>query len=125
VKRKPSGDKRHGAWSERDLNLTAPTMLRIDTEIVIALSGWMRREHLPELERVLGQARALGRCISLDLQDVSLADRESVEFVAASLSPVIRLRACPPYLREWMAAVERDNARNHDASSNHEVTGDR
>jgi hypothetical protein len=91
-------------------------MLRIDTEIVIALRGWMRREHLPELKRVLEQARALGRCISLDLQDVSLADRESVEFLAANLSPVTRLRACPPFLREWMTAVDRDNARNHDAS---------
>jgi hypothetical protein len=91
-------------------------MLRIDTEIVIVLSGWMRREHLPELERVLEQARALGRCISLDLQDVSLADRESVEFLAANLPRVTRLRACPPYLREWMAAVERDAARNHEPS---------
>jgi hypothetical protein len=89
-------------------------MLRIDTEIVITLSGWMRREHLPEIERVLTQARALGRRISLDLRDVSLADRESVAFLAANLSSATTLRACPSYLREWMAAVARDTARNHE-----------
>jgi ABC-type transporter Mla MlaB component len=97
-------------------------MLKIDisspngTEVVVALSGWIRREHLPELARVLDQARAGSRRICLDLHDVSLVDREGVEFLAACAGRIATLRACPSYLREWLKAVAEHAERNHEAS---------
>ena len=102
------------------MKLLVPRMLKIETVssnrsgIVVALSGWLRREHLPELERVLAEARAAGRRISLDLHDVNLVDREGVEFLAARANRIATLRSCPSYLREWLKAVGRATARNHD-----------
>jgi anti-anti-sigma regulatory factor len=90
-------------------------MLKIDTsssnrsEIVVTLTGWVRREHLEEIERVVTQSLAAGRRIWLDLHDVSLVDREAVDFFAAGPGRFAALRSCPTYLREWLKAVGRDD----------------
>jgi hypothetical protein len=94
------------------IETSAPT----STSLVVALSGWLRREHLPELERLVREAGAAGRRICLDLRDVSLVDREGVEFLAAGPGRAATLRACPSYLRQWLRAVGRGAPRNRDTS---------
>jgi ABC-type transporter Mla MlaB component len=89
-------------------------MLKIDasspngTDIVVVLSGWIRREHLAELERLLKGADLTNRLVSLDLADVSLVDREAVDFLASGAGRGARLQACPPYLREWLKSLGRE-----------------
>jgi hypothetical protein len=94
--------------------IPAVRMLKIDTstpngtEIVVALAGRIRREHLAELERVVAQSLAAGRRISLDLRNVGLVDREAVDFFAAGPGRFAALRSCPTYLRKWLRALGRD-----------------
>jgi|WetSurMetagenome_2_1015567.scaffolds.fasta_scaffold1051517_2 hypothetical protein len=91
-------------------------MLKIDTtspngtDVLVTLAGWIRREHLPEIEQVVARAAGEGHRISLDLRDVSLVDREAVDFLAGVAGRDIELRACPTYLREWLKSVGRDLA---------------
>lgn len=87
-------------------------MLKIETssplanELAVVLSGWIRREHLPDLERLLREALASGRRISCDLRAVRLVDREAVDFLAAVAKEGVRLEHCPSYLREWLKSLD-------------------
>jgi hypothetical protein len=89
-------------------------MLKIDTsspngvDLVVSLAGWIRREHLPELEHLVERATAAGGAISLDLQRVSLVDREAVDFLAAGAGRQAEIRDCPTYLRAWLQSVGRE-----------------
>jgi hypothetical protein len=42
--------------------------------------------------------------IALDLEEVTLVDRESVRFLAGWERTGIELRNCPAFLRDWIAA---------------------
>ena len=82
-------------------------MLRIqrssDRGIVLSLSGRIEIEDLAELQRLLNLETA-GQDIALDLQDVTLVDRDAVKFLARCEAKSVRLENCPAYVREWMAA---------------------
>ena len=88
-------------------------MLKIDssspngTDVIVTLSGWIRREHLPQIGRLVADALAAGRRVSLDLRDVGLVDREAVDFLATGPARGARLTGCPTYLREWLKSVGR------------------
>lgn len=88
-------------------------MLKIETssrnaaELTVVLSGRIGREYLPELERVVREGLAAHRRISFDLQHVSLVDRDAVDFLATGVARGVQLRACPSYLRAWLASVGR------------------
>lgn len=85
------------------IETSAPTA----TSLSVVLSGWIRREHLPELERLVAEALAARREISLDLGEVSLVDREAVDFLAAGAGRQVRIEGCPAYLREWLKSLGR------------------
>ena len=82
-------------------------MLRIqrssDRGIVLSLSGRIEIEDVAELQRLLNLETA-GQDIALDLQEVTLVDRDAVKFLARCEAKSIRLENCPAYVREWMAA---------------------
>jgi hypothetical protein len=42
------------------------------------------------------------RDIVLDLEDVSVIDREVMRFFVSCEADGVRLENCPPYIREWM-----------------------
>ena len=71
--------------------------------VVFALSGRIEEKHVSELQELL-QAEPRNKVITLDLGEVVLADRESVRFLAACEAGGIKLRHCPPYIREWIDA---------------------
>jgi anti-anti-sigma regulatory factor len=79
-------------------------MLRItraaNGEVVLRLSGRMDAKSVAELERLIN-AETAGRRIVLDLKDLTLADRESVIFLAKCEADV-QIKNCPPYIREWI-----------------------
>lgn len=80
--------------------------LRIDKAVrngstVISLMGRFEVGHIQELENLLGLQEATGSVV-LDLQEVRLADREAVKFLARCEAGGVRLENCPAYIREWV-----------------------
>ena len=68
---------------------------------IFALSGRIEESDIPKLQELLN-AEAEVATITLDLQEVRLVDRAVVRFLAASEAQGIKLRCCPPYIREWI-----------------------
>ena len=68
---------------------------------IFALSGRIEENDIPKLQELLN-AEAEIATTTLDLQEVRLVDRAAVRFLAASEAQGIKLRCCPPYIREWI-----------------------
>ena len=85
-------------------------MLRIQRSsskgVVFALSGRIEAEDIVELQRLLGSEGA-GQDITFDLQDISTADRDAVEYLERCEAGGIQLKNCPAYIREWMDTARR------------------
>lgn len=83
-------------------------MLRIETrtdttsEVLYALAGRATSEHLPELKELLKADRDRGRRVTLDLEGLTLADRDFVRFLACGEGMGIALVHCPAYVLSWM-----------------------
>ena len=77
----------------------------------LKLSGRMQADGLSEL---LGEIEKCTHLSSLDLEEVTLLDRESVRFLVRCESEGIRLVNCPLYVREW---ITRERAQMNDAPS--------
>jgi anti-anti-sigma regulatory factor len=86
-------------------------MLRIQRtangEVVFTLSGRMDAENVTELITVLG-SEAKGRRIVMDLKDLTLVDRDAVGFLERCEADSIKLKNCPPYIREWITRQRRE-----------------
>jgi ABC-type transporter Mla MlaB component len=82
-------------------------MLRIQRSekgdgVRLMLSGRIEAEHLPELRRLIeGEDRE--RVVTLDLTEVTLVDRDAVNFLADCGPAGVTLENCPAYVREWIA----------------------
>ena len=76
--------------------------------VVFALVGRIESDGVGELQRLLG-LEARGERVVIDLQDVTLIDREGVKFLARCEADRIRLTNCPAYIREW---IDREEKRN-------------
>ena len=87
-------------------------MLRIERAtnrgVVFSLSGRIETEDIAELQRLLSLES--GQDIAFDLQDVILADRDAVKFLADCESQNIKLENCPAYIREW---IDKENLQKH------------
>ena len=85
-------------------------MLRIQRtangEVVFALTGRMDAENIAELIALLG-SEAKGRRIVMDLKDLTLVDRDAVGFLERCEADSIKLKNCPPYIREWITGERR------------------
>jgi anti-anti-sigma regulatory factor len=82
-------------------------MLRIhrtaNGRVVFSLSGRIETEDLAELQRLLS-LESPRQEIVLDLQDVTIVDRDAMKFLASCESDGVELDNCPAYVREWIAA---------------------
>lgn len=80
-------------------------MLRIQRsgkhEVVFKLSGRMDAQNAAELETML-ESEKEGCSITLDLIDVTLVDWDTVKFLERCEAANIKLKNCPPYIREWI-----------------------
>ena len=80
-------------------------MLRIQRkangEVVFILSGRLDKEHISELEALIG-AEGKDRRIILDLKDMTLTGEDGVAFLAESEAGGIALVNWDPYVREWI-----------------------
>ena len=68
------------------------------------LIGRMRAEHLPELEKQMGESESK---IVLDLEELNLVDVEAVRFLGMCEAQGVTLLNCSPYIRDWIGK-ERD-----------------
>jgi ABC-type transporter Mla MlaB component len=74
--------------------------------VTLALAGKMSVNALGELRRQLDEARNLRKQVVLDLSEVTLVDRYSVEFLAAQTSDCVQLVNCPEYLERWIPRAQ-------------------
>ena len=83
-------------------------MLRIrctvNGENLFTVSGRMDSANLIELKNLI-DAEAAGRCIVLDLKELTLVDRDAVRFLKRCASNGIELRNCSAYIREWITRL--------------------
>jgi len=84
-------------------------MLRIEkllgkTSTVLRLSGRIQEEHLSQLQTEIEQCTNMPK---LDLRDVNLLDRPSVQFLTRCESQGIQLVNCPLYIQEWISMERR------------------
>ena len=83
-------------------------MLRIETrtdtpsEVLYTLAGRATSEHLPELKELLKAERDRGRRVTLDLEGLTLADRDFIRFLACGEGAGIALVHCPAYVLSWI-----------------------
>jgi anti-anti-sigma regulatory factor len=69
--------------------------------VLFNLSGRIKAEHVAEIQR-LCELEVNGHRLVLDLKEVTLVDRDAVEFLASCEVGGTRLTNCPPYIREWI-----------------------
>jgi hypothetical protein len=84
-------------------------MLRIERltdgrSTILKLSGRIEEEHLARLHSEIEQS---GNVAKLDLGDVCLVDRSSVQFLIRCESQGIQLVNCPLYVQEWISRERR------------------
>ena len=75
----------------------------------IRLIGWMRAEHLEELEKQIRESRP---AITLDLEEVTLVDVEMVRFLGTCETRGATILNCSLYIRDWIGketSLERKN----------------
>jgi outer membrane protein len=92
-------------------------MLKIETtrstpsEITYRLCGELTAEGLPTLRDLLDDCALRRRAVTLDLAELTRADRECVELLASGPGRRARIVHCPPYLREWRRAEQDRRSR--------------
>jgi hypothetical protein len=78
-----------------------------NTGVVFTLIGRIEIEDVAELQRILDLEKA-DQCTALNMQDVTLIDRDAVRFLALWEANGISLENCPAYLRGW---IDREKKR--------------
>jgi hypothetical protein len=97
-----------------DLHLHAASngMLRIhrtaNGDVVFTLSGRIDKEHIAELETLIG-AEGKDRRIILDLKDMTLTGQDGLAFLAQCEAADIALLNCDPYVREWITRQKTES----------------
>lgn len=66
---------------------------------LIRLSGRLQSKHLDELKTQIEGTRSR---IALDLNEVTLVDIETVQFLNACETSGVEILNCWPYIQEWM-----------------------
>jgi anti-anti-sigma regulatory factor len=70
--------------------------------VIFKLIGRLDGENIGELHTLFGTEEP-GRRIILDLENLTLVDRDAVQFLDRCEADSIKLENCPAYIREWIA----------------------
>jgi len=81
----------------------------VNDGVTLSLSGRIEIQDVGELQRLLS-LEASGQKIVLDLQEVTLVDRDAVKYLAQWELENIKFDNCPPYIREWIDAETGRNS---------------
>jgi anti-anti-sigma regulatory factor len=83
-------------------------MLRIDIKLetdgdtTLTLAGKCNGTALGELRRAIDRARRSHKRVVIDLSEVTLLDRPSLQFLAAQTREDVQLTNCPEYIQPWI-----------------------
>ena len=77
-----------------------------DKSVILTLIGRIEGENLTELKRVMS-LEARGHNLALDMKDVTLVDQSAIRFLAGCEADSVTLENCPAYIRDWIAAENR------------------
>lgn len=80
-----------------------------DKRLVFRLSGRIRSADLAEIRELLA---GTNEGTFLDLEDVTIVDRDVVAFLREREANGIALTNCPPYIREWISRDENSSKKN-------------
>ena len=75
---------------------------------VLAISGRIDESDLPDLQEALN-TEVRTHDLTLDLAEVRLVHRTALRFLADCEANGIKLKNCPAYIREWLAADRRSS----------------
>lgn len=70
-------------------------------QVVFRLSGRLDSETANEVRHTL-ELEKEGCRLALDLKDLTLVNRDAVTFLERCEASNVKLRNCPPYVREWI-----------------------
>jgi anti-anti-sigma regulatory factor len=82
-------------------------MLRIDfmhdtDSAKLLLAGKCNGTSLGELRRAIDRARRAHKRVVIDLGEVTLLDRPSLQFLAAQTREDVTITNCPEYIQPWI-----------------------
>jgi anti-anti-sigma regulatory factor len=82
-------------------------MLTIDMKLdngdaTLALAGKCNGTSLGELRRAIDRARRSHKRVVIDLSEVTLLDKPSLQFLAAQTREDVTLTNCPEYIQPWI-----------------------
>ncbi|MBV8708488.1 MAG: hypothetical protein JO028_14960 [Acidobacteriaceae bacterium] len=77
--------------------------------ITFLLNGRFSEDALPELEQSIAEARGARQNIVIDLSEVTLMDRRTVQYFSEQAVDDIKLINCPVYLLRWITQVSNGN----------------
>ena len=70
--------------------------------VTLSLAGKIGAAGLGELRREIVRARRMSKDVAIDLSEVTLVDRQSLEFLAQQSQDDVRLINCPEYIEPWI-----------------------
>jgi len=80
--------------------------LETDRDTTLALAGKCNGTSLGELRRAIERARRSHKRVVIDLSEVTLLDRPSLQFLAAQTREDVQLTNCPEYIQPWIYREE-------------------
>jgi hypothetical protein len=81
-------------------------------DVVLTVSGRLEVANVGEISALIDAERP-GQPLVLDLEDVVLADPDSVRFLRSCEREGVVLRNCPPFIRAWIARQTEDGPEGH------------
>jgi anti-anti-sigma regulatory factor len=76
--------------------------LEMDGDARLTLAGKFNGTSLGELRRAIERARRTRKRVLIDLSEVTLLDKPSLQFLAAQTREDVTLTNCPEYIQPWI-----------------------
>ncbi len=70
--------------------------------VTLLLNGKFSEDALPDLVQSISDARGSHQRIYIDLSEVTLVDRKTVQYFSDQAGQNVKLVNCPIYLRRWI-----------------------
>ncbi len=89
-------------------------MLKIATSfdpsgpVTLTLAGSAEETSLVELEQAIEIARRTDKPVFLDLSEITLLDRKSLQFLISQMRRNVQLLNCPQYIERWLCREEQE-----------------
>jgi anti-anti-sigma regulatory factor len=77
--------------------------------VTLTLAGKCNGGSLGELRRAIDKARRMHKQVVIDLGEVTLVDRPSLQFLAEQAREDIKLINCPAYIEPWISRSAQES----------------